>query len=601
MNKPSIRCAIYTRKSSEEGLDQSFNSLEAQREACSAFVLSQKHEGWLVLSNRYDDGGFSGGTMERPGLQRLLSDIQSGKVDTVVVYKVDRLTRSLADFAKIIEVFDSRRVSFVSVTQHFNTTTSMGRLTLNVLLSFAQFEREITGERIRDKVAASKKKGIWMGGVVPLGYDCVGRRLVVNQAEAENVRAIFRHYLRLGCVRKLKEFLERNEIRSKVRRSSAGRTYGDAVYSRGALHHLLRNRIYLGEIVHRGQFFPGQHQPIVPLNLWCKVAARLQANNQAHRTGKSNSTPSLLCGKLFDVNGVRFTPTHAVKNGKRYCYYTSQSAVQKTGSRPIVARFPAQELESFVSAQIGLLLQTPEKFTAGIKVGPSKDAAVKRALELAKGWREIDTSKRRDFIKTVLNRVTVGDTTVCTEIDKVKLLATLIGHTSGAPPRLIPHKSESLELNGNLQILRRGSELRIIAADGGSGFVGEPAQSLVKAVARAHDWHERIVAGEFRTIGQLAHKSGLTRRYVRRILQCATLSPRVTEALLTGKHRPNLTLKEILNGVPLDWREQEERILRVLWPTGAGRCGSKQRQSNQVAPCLQSRQWENTKSFVSCR
>lgn len=563
MISKGIRCAIYTRKSSEEGLDQSFNSLEAQREACCAFVLSQKHEGWAALAGHYDDGGFSGGTMERPALQQLLSDIKSGKVDTVVVYKVDRLTRSLADFAKIIEIFDSHKVSFVSVTQHFNTTTSMGRLTLNVLLSFAQFEREITGERIRDKVAASKKKGIWMGGVVPLGYDCLNRRLVVNQAEADTVRAIFRHYLRLGCVRKLKEFLEHKQIRSKVRKSKAGRTYGGAVYSRGALHHLLRNRIYLGEIIHRGQSFPGQHQPLLSLKLWSQVAARLRANNQAHRTGKSNSTPSLLCGRLFDANGVRFTPTHAMRNGKRYRYYTSQSVVQKTGTMPIVARFPAQELESFVSAQIGRVLQTPERFTGGMKVGPSKDAAAKRALELAKEWPKIEILGRCDFIKKILKRVTVGDTTVCTEIDKVKLLVTLMGHTSEVLPRLIPHKSESLELRGSLQILRRGSELRIIATDGGSGFVGEPVQSLVKAVARARDWHERIVAGEFRTVDQLAQKSGLTRRYVRRILQCATLSPQVTEALLTGKHRPNLTLKEILHGVPLDWGEQEERILRV--------------------------------------
>ena len=555
-----IRCAIYTRKSSEEGLDQSFNSLEAQREACCAFVLSQKHEGWAALAGHYDDGGFSGGTMERPALQQLLSDIKSGKVDTVVVYKVDRLTRSLADFAKIIEIFDSHKVSFVSVTQHFNTTTSMGRLTLNVLLSFAQFEREITGERIRDKVAASKKKGIWMGGMVPLGYDCLNRRLVVNQAEADNVRAIFRHYLRLGCVRKLKEFLEHKQIRSKVRRSIAGRTYGGAVYSRGALHHLLRNRIYLGEIVHRGHSFPGQHQAIVSLKLWGQVAARLQANNQAHRTGKSNSTSSLLCGRLFDVNGVRFTPTHSVKNGKRYRYYTSQCVVRKTGTRPALARFPAQELEAFVSAQIGLLLQRPNKLTAGMKVTPSKDAAAERALELAKEWREIEISKRCDFIRKILKRVTVADTTVCTEIDKVKLLATLLGHTSGALPSLIRHKSESLELHGNLQILRRGSELRIIAPGGGSGFVGQPVQSLVKALARAHDWHERIVVGEFKRVDQLARRFGLTRRYVRRILQCASLSPRVTEALLTGKHRPNLTLKEILCRVPIDWGEQEKMI-----------------------------------------
>ena len=232
MTKERVRCVIYTRKSSEEGLEQSFNSLEAQREACIAYIHSQKHEGWTALSNRYDDGGFSGGNMERAGLQRLLDDIKAGKLDTVVVYKVDRLTRSLTDFAKIIEIFDSHKVSFVSVTQHFNTTSSMGRLTLNVLLSFAQFEREITGERIRDKIAASKKKGMWMGGLVPLGYDCVDRRLVVNQAEAKIVREMFCQYLRLGCVSKLKRFLEQKQIRSKIRTSNAGHTNGGATYSR---------------------------------------------------------------------------------------------------------------------------------------------------------------------------------------------------------------------------------------------------------------------------------------------------------------------------------------------------------------------------------
>jgi DNA invertase Pin-like site-specific DNA recombinase len=267
MSNKLVRCAIYTRKSSEEGLEQSFNSLDAQREACCAYVLSQKHEGWTALDDRYDDGGFSGGTMERPALQQLLSDILAGKVNTVVVYKVDRLTRSLNDFSKIIEVFDSHGVSFVSVTQAFNTTTSMGRLTLNVLLSFAQFEREVTGERIRDKVAASKKKGMWMGGAIPLGYDCVGHKLIVNPEDADTVIEIFRQYLCLGSVMKLKKHLEQEQILSKVRTSKDGNTSGGATYSRGALYHLLNNRVYIGEIVHRGQSYPGQHEAIVPQEL----------------------------------------------------------------------------------------------------------------------------------------------------------------------------------------------------------------------------------------------------------------------------------------------------------------------------------------------
>src|ERR1700726_4669244 len=307
MTKQQVSCAVYTRKSSEEGLEQSFNSLEAQREACIAYIHSQKHEGWLVANTRYDDGGFSGGTMERPALQQLLDHIAAGKIATVIVYKVDRLTRSLADFAKIIEVFDSHHVSFVSVTQQFNTTTSMGRLTLNVLLSFAQFERELTGERIRDKVAASKKKGMWMGGIVPLGYDCVDHRLIVNPPEDETVREIFRQYLRLGCVKELKDYLGREQINSKVRTSGNGRTSGGASYSRGALYHLLNNRVYIGETVHREQSYPGHQEAIVPRELWDQVVARLAANNQAHRSKKSLATPSLLSGIVFNVNGVRLT------------------------------------------------------------------------------------------------------------------------------------------------------------------------------------------------------------------------------------------------------------------------------------------------------
>jgi len=561
MAKQRVRCAIYTRKSSEEGLEQSFNSLEAQREACCAFTLSQKHEGWTALGNRYDDGGFSGGTMERPALNQLLCDIKAAKIDTVVVYKVDRLTRSLADFAKIIEIFDAHHVSFVSVTQHFNTTTSMGRLTLNVLLSFAQFEREITGERIRDKVAASKKKGIWMGGLVPLGYDCVDRQLIVNQEEADIVRTIFRQYLRFGSVTKLRKFLEHNQIRSKVRTSIAGRKFGGAAASRGALHHLLRNRIYIGEIVHRAQSFPGQHQPIVPRKLWDQVAARLQKNNQAHRSGRSHSTPSLLSGKLFDVSGVRFTPTHSAKNGKRYRYYASQSVVQQDGIRPTIARLPAQELEQFVISQIHILLRVPNKCSAGMKDRPNKCAVAERARDLAARWPKLQISKQHEFVRSILTRVAVGESKVWIEIDKAKLRATLLGRSSESLTFLTAEKSNNLKMTANFEVLRRGSELRVIAPHSAPGFEGSRVPSLVKAVARARDWYERIVSGEVNSIDQLAKSTGLAKRYVRKVLQCTSLSPRITEAVLAGKHRRNLTLKEILNGVPLGWREQENNLL----------------------------------------
>ncbi len=322
--KGKVRCAIYTRKSSEEGLEQDFNSLDAQREACEAYIKSQKHEGWVVVETFYDDGGVSGATLERLALRRLLADIEARKVDAVVTYKVDRLTHSLADFAKIVEVFDSHRVSFVSVTQQFNTTTSMGRLTLNVLLSFAQFEREVTGERIRDKIAASKRKGMWMGGYPPLGYDCEDRKLVVNQSEAETVRQIFQRYAELGSVLALKDALDAENTVGKVRVSQAGRRSGGQPMARGALHRMLQNRIYRGEIVHKTNSYPGQHAAIVEQHLWDPVQARLAENRVERRTGGGAKNPSLLVGLLHDDKGAAMTPSHAVKNGKRYRYYITR-------------------------------------------------------------------------------------------------------------------------------------------------------------------------------------------------------------------------------------------------------------------------------------
>src|SRR5215472_12046899 len=310
-----VRCAIYTRKSSEEGLEQEFNSLQAQREACEAFINSQRHEGWGCLPACYDDGGFSGATMDRPALQRLLADIIAGRVDTVVVYKIDRLTRSLTDFAKIVEILDARGASFVSVTQQFNTTTSMGRLTLNVLLSFAQFEREVIGERIRDKIAASKRKGMWMGGVPPLGYRVEDRKLVIIDSEAETVRALFLRYAELGSVRLLKNDLDARGINSKAWTNASGRITGGKPFSRGALYLILQNRTYLGEIVHNGRSHPSGHTPIIDQPLWDTVQAQLAANTAERTSGTRIRQPSLLTGMLFDCSGNAMTPTHAVKKG----------------------------------------------------------------------------------------------------------------------------------------------------------------------------------------------------------------------------------------------------------------------------------------------
>ena len=350
----SLRCAIYTRKSSEEGLEQEFNSLHAQREACEAYIKSQRHEGWVCLAQHYDDGGLSGATMQRPALQQLLADIQAGKIDAVVTYKVDRLTRSLADFAKIVEIFDAKGVSFVSVTQQFNTTTSMGRLTLNVLLSFAQFEREVTGERIRDKIAASKKKGMWMGGVPPLGYECRDHKLIVIPDEAEIVRHIFQRYVALGSARLLQEELEAAGIRSKCRTSSAGRHWGGKPLARGALYWMLQNWIYRGEITHKGQHYPGEHIPIIDEALWDKVQTKLAANAVERATGGRVRNPSLLAGLLYDGEGQRLTPSHAIKKGVRYRYYVSRPLTDRSRANARDAmRIPASEIEQLVAMRIG--------------------------------------------------------------------------------------------------------------------------------------------------------------------------------------------------------------------------------------------------------
>ncbi|HMQ94823.1 MAG TPA: recombinase family protein, partial [Amaricoccus sp.] len=359
-SRKTSRCAIYTRKSTEEGLDQDFNSLDAQREACAAYILSQKHEGWTAIPDRYDDGGFSGGSMERPALTRLLAAIEAGKVDAVIVYKVDRLTRSLADFARIVAIFDAAGVSFVSITQAFNTTTSMGRLTLNVLLSFAQFEREVTAERIRDKIAASKAKGMWMGGIVPMGYRAEGRNLVPEPEEARQVKRIFERYLALGSVIALKAELDAAGIRTPLRRHRNGRTTGGTAFSRGKLYAMLANPVCVGRIRHRDKVHPGQHDAIIGESLWEAVQQRLAANRRRQATGGSAGDPSPLAGRVLDPDGRRMRPSHALKKRRRYRYYVSASLIEQGvahGARGW--RIPAAELEAAVARTIAAKLRDP--------------------------------------------------------------------------------------------------------------------------------------------------------------------------------------------------------------------------------------------------
>ena len=351
------RCAIYTRKSTEYNLELAFNSLDAQREACEAYIRSQAHEGWRLIPGRYDDGAFSGASLERPALQQLLADVRAGTIDIVLVYKVDRLTRSLADFAKLIELFDAHDVSFVSVTQSFNTSSSMGRLTLNVLLSFAQFERELIRERVRDKIAASKRRGIWIGGPVPLGYAAVDKKILAVPAEAEAVRTIFARYLELGSVRALAEDLDRRGIRSKPRRLSNGRSVGGKRFGVGALAHLLKNCFYIGEVVYRGEVHRGEHESILDATLFEAVQAKLAAQARARRC-RLRGSPAIVSGRLFDDCGNRMSPSHTNKDGARYRYYVSQTVLQrKPLAAGAIARVPAAEIEALVVSALRNHLQ----------------------------------------------------------------------------------------------------------------------------------------------------------------------------------------------------------------------------------------------------
>ena len=403
-----LRCAIYTRKSTEEGLDQAFNSLDAQRASCEAYILSQAGEGWVALKELYDDGGISGGTMDRPALQRLLGDVEAGKVDAVVVYKVDRLTRSLTDFAKIVDIFDAKGVSFVSVTQQFNTTTSMGRLTLNVLLSFAQFEREVTAERIRDKIAASKKKGMWMGGLSPLGYDSVERKLVINEAEAKTVRMLFGLYLKHARVKLVKQEADRRGLRTKIRKPNNGRRRGGESFTRGHLYKLLANPIYVGEIAHKGMRYAGEHQAIIDRETWDAVQEQLARNAVVRRCRSNAKAPSLLAGLLFDGDGIRMVPSHANKAGRRYRYYLSRTTTEESADADDGWRLPARAIEEVVLREVcTFLCDGPRLIEAVNLAGRGVKAMLSEASRLGDRILKSGPAEQRGFLLDVVNRVEV--------------------------------------------------------------------------------------------------------------------------------------------------------------------------------------------------
>jgi DNA invertase Pin-like site-specific DNA recombinase len=408
-----LRCAIYTRKSSEEGLEQEFNSLHAQREACEAYIASQKSEGWALVRDQYGDGGISGGTLERPGLKQLLADIEDGLVDVVVVYKIDRLSRSLMDFSKLVEVFDRNGVTFVSVTQSFNTTTSMGRLTLNILLSFAQFEREVTAERIRDKVKASRMKGIWMGGYVPLGYDVRDRKLVVNEQDAGSVRRIFDRFVEVGSATVLARELRREGFRSKQ----------GTLIDKGYLYRLLNNRVYRGEALHKSTAYPGEHDAIIDADLWDRVHAILQESPRKRANNSRAQTPALLKGLIFGENGASMTPTSTKKGARLYRYYVSMDVIRnrETGEETAPMRLAAGMVEDAVVTEVRRILQTPEVVTqvlAALKRDEgvaSEEHAIAALHEFKALWSQLFPAEQARIIQLLVRRVTV--TTAGLEVD----------------------------------------------------------------------------------------------------------------------------------------------------------------------------------------
>ena len=544
-----VHCAIYTRKSSEEGLEQDFNSLDAQREACAAYVLSQASEGWSLLPDLYDDGGLSGGSLERPALQRLLADVAGGKIDIIVVYKVDRLTRSLLDFAKLVEAFDKTGTSFVSVTQSFNTTSSMGRLTLNMLLSFAQFEREVTAERIRDKIAASKAKGMWMGGTPPLGYEPNGRTLAIVEKHAEVVRDIYRRYTELGNVRLVAEQLVRDGIRSPDRTSGAGRTFGGRQFTRGHIYHMLKNPIYVGDIEHRGAMHAGQHPAIVERALWNEVQQRLKVNLRGVRSSRV-ANPSPLSGKLLDQDGEPLIPVHACKGKVRYRYYVSRALQHDgaSGNSPGI-RVPARELEGHVTELVARLFDDPATLAANLRLEHSKcRAIISRCSAVAQELRQ-----RKEAAAEFVAVVRVLPDKVEVEVATPCLAAALKTSLTGCAP--------TLSLTANVRLKRSGGVVRIVREDDRSLHVSRPQASLINLVAKADSWWRQLAKGQC-DVTELARIESVTASYVTRVVRLAFLSPTAVEAILQGRQRADVTSVELTIGgaLPMVWSAQADLL-----------------------------------------
>jgi len=532
MTRPAkLRCAIYTRKSSEEGLEQAFNSLDAQREACAAYILSQAGEGWECVSTSYDDGGYSGGSLERPALKQLMADVAAGRINVIVVYKVDRLTRSLADFAKIVEILDDKKASFVSVTQAFNTTTSMGRLTLNVLLSFAQFEREVTGERIRDKILASRKKGMWMGGNPPLGYDVHERKLVINEGEKNQVLGIFKRYLELHSVPALTEELAERRTTTKSWTAVNGVKKGGGRFTRGALYHLLRNRVYIGEATHKGQNYPGEHEAIVDKDVWSEVQ-KLLTENAAHHIAISKAArlSSPLQGLLYDDHGNLMTPSYTSKSRGRYRYYVSQAHLQHNkSSAGSLSRVPASAIEEAVERIISNI------FSKSLVHASSKD--------------ENQTTR----FKLLIDRVQISSEWAALYFNRNIRVDNIDGKECRGLGGVLKEKDSQVVFTMPMKLVTRGGEKGIlINSTRPERF--RPNEPLIKALARGWRWRRMLETAQVKSMPALARSEGIDMSYAKKLIRLAFLPPPVIEAILRGEQGDDLSLARLMQSdVPLRW------------------------------------------------
>ncbi len=505
--------------------------------------MSQRHAGWVALADMYDDGGLSGGTMERPALKRLLEDIKAGKVQIVVVYKVDRLTRSLADFAKIVDIFDAHNASFVSVTQQFNTTTSMGRLTLNMLLSFAQFEREIAGERIRDKIAASKRKGMWMGGNVSLGYDVRDRKLLISEPEAATVQLIFRRYAELGSVTLLRAELDRLGIVSKRREGTGGRLAGGKRFSRGAIYLMLQNRLYRGDIVYQGEAYPGQHEAILDPELWQIVQNRLAVHRQERALAVGAEAPSLLAGLIVDADGNPMTPTHAKKRAKRYRYYVSASLLDRNHSRAQKGmRIPAGDIEALVLDRLRVLfssrIDVSETLTPLDLDAYALDAALRKALKLSERWLAMPPVELKSLVQEIVDRITVAADRIEIRLSRAKIAAALQVGERGQRPDLDP-----VVLSIEAKVRRAGKGKRLVIENGAEAEVNA---GLVEMIKEAFAIRNQLLSGSHDSIEAMSGRLGMNKGRLTSLVRLSYLAPDIVRAFLAGRQPIALTLTALL-------------------------------------------------------